>query len=125
VDGCFIHSRTRGVEPAGVASRESGGNHHLRRRRRQQRPDRAGHAQGIDSWVSNWRAIFGPKGMTPSQVAFWEEALAKMAATEEWKKQLELQQWDGHFMRSREFTRYLETEYAATRTIMAELGLAK
>jgi tripartite-type tricarboxylate transporter receptor subunit TctC len=48
-----------------------------------------------------------------------------MAATDEWKKQLELQQWDGQFMRSREFAKYLETEYAATRAIMSELGLAK
>ena len=81
--------------------------------------------QGIDSWVSNWRAILGPRGMNPAHVAFWEEALAKMAATDEWSKQLELQQWAGHFMRSREFAKYLEGEYAATKGLMAELGLAK
>ena len=81
--------------------------------------------QGVTSWVSNWRAILGPKGMPPAQVAYWEEALAKVAATDEWKKQVELQQWGGHFMRSREFGKYLESEYAAARAIMAELGLAK
>jgi putative tricarboxylic transport membrane protein len=81
--------------------------------------------QGVGSWISNWRAILGPKGLTPAQVAFWEEALAKMAATDEWKKQAELYQWGGQFMRSRDFAKYLEAEYAATRAIMAELGLAK
>ena len=25
--------------------------------------------QGIESWVANWRAMLGPKGMTPAQVA--------------------------------------------------------
>lgn len=81
--------------------------------------------QGIDSWVSNWRAIFGPKGMTPAQIAFWEEALAKMAATDEWKEQLGVHDWDGQFLRSRDFAKYLDAEYNATRAIMAELGLAK
>jgi putative tricarboxylic transport membrane protein len=81
--------------------------------------------QGVTSWVSNWRAIMGPKGLTPAQVAFWEDALAKVAATDEWKKQVEQQQWGGQFMRSAEFSKYLETEYAATRAMLAELGLAK
>jgi putative tricarboxylic transport membrane protein len=81
--------------------------------------------QGIESWVSNWRAIMGPKGMTTAQIAFWEEALAKMAATDEWRKQTEAREWGGHFLRSREFAKYLEGEHAAARAIMAELGLAK
>jgi putative tricarboxylic transport membrane protein len=81
--------------------------------------------QGVTSWVSNWRAIMGPKGLAPAQVAFWEEALAKAVATDEWKKQIEQQQWGGQFMRSREFTKFLETEYAVTRGMLAELGLAK
>lgn len=81
--------------------------------------------QGIDSWVSNWRAMFGPKGMTPAQIAYWDETLAKMAASEDWNKQLEVQSWDGQFLRSREFVKYIEAEFATTRTIMTELGLAK
>jgi putative tricarboxylic transport membrane protein len=81
--------------------------------------------QGIDSWVSNWRGIMGPKSMTPAQVAFWEEALARVAATEEWKKEVEARDWGGQFMRSREFAKYLDGEQAAARSIMTELGLAK
>ncbi len=81
--------------------------------------------QGIGSWVSNWRAIMGPKGMTPMHTVFWEEALAKMAATDEWRKQTEAREWGGHFLRGREFAKYLEGEHAAARAIMAELGLAK
>ena len=81
--------------------------------------------QGVTSWVSNWRAIMGPKGLTPAQIAFWEEALARVVATDEWKKQVEQQQWGGQFMRSAEFSKYLENEYAITRAMLAELGLAK
>ncbi|MEQ1772440.1 MAG: tripartite tricarboxylate transporter substrate-binding protein [Burkholderiales bacterium] len=80
---------------------------------------------GIDSWVSNWRAVFGAKGISPAHIAYWEETFAKMAATDDWKKQLEAHDWEGQFLRSREFSKYLQGEYAATRTIMTELGLVK
>jgi putative tricarboxylic transport membrane protein len=81
--------------------------------------------QGIDSWVSNWRAILGPKGMAPAEVAYWEDAFAKMSASEEWKKTLEIQGWQGQFLRSAAFGKYLDKEYAATRAIMVEMGIAK
>ncbi len=81
--------------------------------------------QGIDHWVSNWRGVFGPKGMASAPVAYWEEVFATMAATEVWKKDLELRNSEGQFMRSREFAKYLEAEYSATKSIMTELGLAK
>lgn len=81
--------------------------------------------QGIDTWVANWRGVFGPKGMAPAPVAFWEEVFAKMAATDEWKKDLELRDSEGQFLRSKEFAKYLEAEYSATKSIMTELGLAK
>lgn len=81
--------------------------------------------QGIESWVSNWRAMFGPKNLSAAQVAYWEELLSKMAATGEWKRQLEVQGWDGQFLRSAEFSKFLDKEYAATRGIMVEMGIAK
>ncbi|MGH8633202.1 MAG: Bug family tripartite tricarboxylate transporter substrate binding protein [Burkholderiales bacterium] len=81
--------------------------------------------QGIESWVSNWRAMLGPKGMTAAQVAFWEESFARMAESGEWKKQLELRGWHGQFLRSAEFSKYLDAEYAATRAIMVEIGIVR
>ena len=81
--------------------------------------------QGLDVSLSNWRAIIGPKGMTPVQVAYWEDVLGRVVASEEWKKELDAQNWDGRFLRSREFTQYMEGEYAATKVILNELGLVK
>lgn len=81
--------------------------------------------QGYDVSLSNWRAIIGPRGMTAAQIAYWEEVLSKVVATDEWKSVLDKQFWDGNFLRSREFARYMDHEYAQTRTIMTELGLAK
>jgi putative tricarboxylic transport membrane protein len=81
--------------------------------------------QGIDSWVSNWRGMLGPKGMAPAETAYWEDAFGKMSASEEWKKTLEIQGWEGQFLRAGEFSKYLDKEYAATRSIMVEMGIAK
>ena len=81
--------------------------------------------QGIDVSLSNWRAVIGPKGLTPAQVGYWENVLARVVATDEWKNELDAQNWDGRFLRSREFTQYMEKEYAATKIILNELGLVK
>lgn len=81
--------------------------------------------QGIDVSLSNWRSIIAPKGLTQAQVAYWEDVLARVVATDEWKQALEAQNWDGRFLRSREFTQYMEKEYAATKAILSELGMVK
>lgn len=81
--------------------------------------------QGLDVSLSNWRAIIGPKGMTPVQVSYWEDVLGRVVASEEWKKELDAQNWDGRFLRSRDFTQYMEKEYIATKAILSDLGLVK
>jgi putative tricarboxylic transport membrane protein len=82
--------------------------------------------QGISATgIANWRAIFGPKGMTSAQVAFWDSSLARMASTEEWNRELDGTNMSRHFLRGGDFRRYLDEEFAATRAVMADLGLAK
>jgi putative tricarboxylic transport membrane protein len=81
--------------------------------------------QGFDIVVSNWRGIVGARGLSAAHVAYWEDVLARSVATEEWSKSLEVQFWDGNFLRSREFSKYLESDYNQTKAIMTDLGLAK
>jgi putative tricarboxylic transport membrane protein len=82
--------------------------------------------QGIEArGIANWRVVFGPKGVTPAQAAFWEEAYARIAGTPEWKQQLDAANLDTKFMRGKELAKWLEVEYDATRTTMTDLGLAK
>ena len=82
--------------------------------------------QGIDAMgISNWRGIIGAKGLSPAQIAYWEEAIGKAITTDDWKKQLETNNLASRFMRSREFAKYLEVEYSATRVAMADAGLIK
>ncbi len=82
--------------------------------------------QGISATgIANWRAIFGPKGMRAEEVVFWDNALARMASAEEWNRELDGTNMSRHFLRGRDFSRYLDEEFAATRAVMADLGLAK
>jgi len=82
--------------------------------------------QGISATgISNWRAIFGVKGMTSAQASFWENALSQMAASEEWNRELDGTNMSRLFLRGKEFARYLDEEYAATRSVMTDLGLIK
>jgi putative tricarboxylic transport membrane protein len=81
--------------------------------------------QGYDVSLSNWRALVGPKGLGAPQIAFWENAMARVVATDEWKKDLQAQHWEANFLRSRETMSYLENEYRITNALMTELGLAK
>lgn len=82
--------------------------------------------QGIEAeGLPNWRGMFGARGLGPAQVAFWDDALARAAAAPEWKRLLEESNLAPQHLRSREFAKYLEGEYALTRTLMSDLGLAR
>jgi putative tricarboxylic transport membrane protein len=82
--------------------------------------------QGIDvRAVTNWRGVFMPGGVTGAQTAYWDDVFAKIVATDEWKKILDQNNSAPHHLRHAEFVKFLDTEYAASRAILTELGFAK
>ncbi len=82
--------------------------------------------QGIDATgIPNWRGVFAPKGISAAQIAFWEDALARVIVDSDWKKQLSENNLESMFMRSADFGKFLNTEYATTRAVMVDLGIAK
>lgn len=82
--------------------------------------------QGLDlPLTTNWRGVFGAPGIAQPQVAFWEEAFAKMVATEDWKQAVEKMRLTGKFLRGPEFARFLDAEYQVSRSVLTDLGYAK
>jgi putative tricarboxylic transport membrane protein len=81
--------------------------------------------QGFDAVVTNWRVMFGPKGMSEPQVAYWEEALRRLSDSDEWKKELDANAWKSEFIRGAELRKFLERENGEIRTFLVDLGLAK
>ena len=82
--------------------------------------------QGIQGrTVTNWRGIFAPPGITVAQVAYWDDAFAKLVVSDDWKKLIDQNATDGHHLRSKDFAKFLETEYAVSKATLTELGFAK
>jgi len=69
--------------------------------------------------------VFGPKGLTPAQVAFWENAMRKIAETPEWKADLEKNFWTDNFLTGAPLKKEIEREYVATKAVLGDIGLAK
>ncbi|OGA52957.1 MAG: hypothetical protein A3F74_24800 [Betaproteobacteria bacterium RIFCSPLOWO2_12_FULL_62_58] len=80
---------------------------------------------GVDVEFSNWRGLIGPKGLTPAQVAYWDDRLGKVVASDEWKATVEKRLWANEYMNSKEIRAYLERTDAQLRTALTDLGLAK
>jgi putative tricarboxylic transport membrane protein len=81
--------------------------------------------QRADIVVANWRPAIGPRGWAPAQVAYWEEALARVTRSEEWKSDVARSGAVTHYMGSRELAAFFDQQYAQFRAILGDLGLAK
>ena len=81
--------------------------------------------QGVNVVAAFWRGVIGPKSMTPAQIAFWDAELARLAASDEWKKYLEAHQLESDYRASREAKQFLDAEYVEYKAILGELGLTK
>lgn len=73
----------------------------------------------------SWKGVMGPKGITPAQIAFWEEVMRKTAQSEEIRQYAEQNQWILDFRGAAETRKWLDDESAALKVIMAELGLVQ
>ena len=81
--------------------------------------------QGVDVVIGGWRAIMGPRGLTPAQVAYWEGVLHKATLVPEWQGDLEKNYWSNDFVTSAQFRKDLDKDYAEMRLVLSDLGLAK
>lgn len=81
--------------------------------------------QGVDAAVDNFRLVIGAAGISAAQAAFWEQAMARLAREDEWKKDLERNLLENTYMNRSETRRYLDEQYAQLRNILIQIGLAK
>ena len=81
--------------------------------------------QGVDIVFSSFRGVIGPKGMSADQIAYWEEVLTKVVQTEEWKRDMEKNYWESHFLTSAETTKDLKSQYERYKAVLTDLGLAR
>lgn len=81
--------------------------------------------QGVNLVFGGWRGIMAPKGLTAAQVAYWEGVLRKVSESAEWKADLEKNFWANDFVAGDQFRKDLDTDYAAMKSVLIDIGLAK
>ena len=79
--------------------------------------------QGIDAEYYAWRGFVAPRGITAAQVAFWDQAFARIIKSDEWKKELADNGWADGFVGAADIRRRLDTEFALLGGLLNELGL--
>jgi putative tricarboxylic transport membrane protein len=81
---------------------------------------------GVNSSLSQWRGIAGPKGMAKEPLDWLTNALKKITESKEWHEQyLDKFLQVGVFVSGAEFQKEVEEEYGVYRKIMEETGLSK
>ncbi len=81
--------------------------------------------QGADSVFSSSRGVIGPQGMSAAQIAYWENVLARAVETDDWKKDLESNFWEGQFLISADTRKLLKAQYEEYKSVLIDVGLAR
>ena len=81
--------------------------------------------QGIDVVMPSYRMVIGPRDMTAAQIAFWDQAFARLPKNPEWQKELERNDWENSYMNSSRSREFLSEQAQGYRASLVELGLVK
>ena len=81
--------------------------------------------QGIAGTFNTWRGLWGPKGLSADQIAFWDDVLERVSRDPLWKENLETNLWESDYRNSRDTLRYLDALQVELRDVLKELGLAR
>lgn len=73
----------------------------------------------------SWKGVVAPKGITPAQIAFWEEVMRRTAQSDEIRQYAEKNLWLVEYKGAAETRKWMDEESAALKVILTELGLAR
>lgn len=81
--------------------------------------------QGLELVYGSWRTVFAPKGLSPDQLAYWENALRRVNETADWKAELERYHWSDYFVTGAALRKNLDKEYAEMKSVLVDLRLVR
>jgi putative tricarboxylic transport membrane protein len=81
--------------------------------------------QGVDAVFATWRVLVGPKGMSADELAWWDDALAKVMASDDWKTAAARNFWTVDYKNSKDLKAFLDSENTRLAALLKDLGLAK
>jgi len=81
--------------------------------------------QGTNVQFSSYRAMFGAKGLSEAQTAYWERMLAAVDQDEDWRASAEKELLDRSFTTSRDSRKYFDNFEVPVKAVLGDLGLIK
>ncbi len=81
--------------------------------------------QGIDAVGANWRGFYAPGGMSDDAYDFWVDAIAKVYASDEWKKIMADNGLMPLDLSGDDFQAFVADQVAKTEALSKEIGLIK
>ncbi|SHO54757.1 tripartite tricarboxylate transporter substrate binding protein [Vibrio quintilis] len=80
---------------------------------------------GYDATFVNWRGVFGPPGLSDAQVKHYDDALAAMFKTPEWKTVRDRYGWVDLYKPGPEFLTFLSEQETQIGQLMKTLGFLR
>jgi len=80
---------------------------------------------GTPAVMANWRSVIGAKGITPAQIAYWDQALGKAVQADDYKKEVERNLADPEYLGAAAARKYWDAQYSELKVLLSELGLTK
>jgi len=80
---------------------------------------------GYKGVFENWRGVIGAKGITPEQIAFWDNVFRRVTSSDEFRSYAEKNQWDSNFKGAEESRKFMAEQYDQLKGVMTYLGLVR
>lgn len=80
---------------------------------------------GVDAVSANWRSVVGPKGLSASQIAYWDQLFSAIIKSAEWQNDVRKFQWDDDYRNSAGALKFMQEEYRNLEALLTELGDVK
>lgn len=77
----------------------------------------------VDCVIGAWRGVTGAHGITPGQIAFWENTVAAAVTTGAWNEELARLYWTPAYLDGAKLREHLTRERAEMKAVLRELGL--
>ena len=81
--------------------------------------------QGFEVVAPTWFTVFGPRGLEPRHVAYWESTLTQAMQHPEARQFVEANNWSYDFVGAGRLPALLDKEYERLKAMLVELGLVK
>ncbi len=81
--------------------------------------------QGINVDANVFYTMFGPKGLTPAQTAYWDQAITKALQSDAPKKDFDVNYWTIDVIGHKELPAFLERELENYRRVLTDIGMIK